>query len=45
MRANSLTSQVTGEKDNLGRILGDAYLHAPEAKYFCHWRYGKSSNR
>lgn len=32
MRANSLTSQVTGEKDNLGRILGDAYLHAPEAK-------------
>jgi len=32
MRANSLTSQITGEKDNLGRILGDAYLHAPEAK-------------
>lgn len=32
MRANQLTSQVTGEKDNLGRILGDAYLHAPEAK-------------
>lgn len=32
MRANPLTSQVTGEKDNLGRILGDAYLHAPEAK-------------
>lgn len=32
MRANSLTSQIVGEKDNLGRILGDAYLHAPEAK-------------
>ena len=32
MRANPLTSQVTGEKDHLGRILGDAYLHAPEAK-------------
>lgn len=32
MRANSLTSQIAGEKDNLGRILGDAYLHAPEAK-------------
>ncbi|MEO4203305.1 FAD-dependent oxidoreductase [Acinetobacter pittii] len=32
MRANPLTSQVTGEKDNLGRILGDVYLHAPEAK-------------
>jgi NADH dehydrogenase len=23
---------LLGEKDNLGRILGDAYLHAPEAK-------------
>lgn len=32
MRANSLTSQIVGEKDNLGRISGDAYLHAPEAK-------------
>ncbi|NUF38501.1 NAD(P)/FAD-dependent oxidoreductase [Acinetobacter lactucae] len=32
MRANSLTSQIAGEKDNLGRILGDTYLHAPEAK-------------
>jgi NADH dehydrogenase len=32
MRANSLTSQIVGEKDNLGRILGDAYLHASEAK-------------
>lgn len=32
MRANSLTSQIAGEKDNLGRILGDAYLHAPETK-------------
>lgn len=32
MRANPLTSQIAGEKDNLGRILGDAYLHAPEAK-------------
>lgn len=32
MRAHSLTSQIVGEKDNLGRILGDAYLHAPEAK-------------
>ena len=34
MRANSLTSQITGEKDNLGRLIGDAYLHAPEAKIF-----------
>ncbi|EPF88089.1 NADH dehydrogenase [Acinetobacter gyllenbergii] len=33
MRANSLTAQIAGEKDNLGRILGDAYLHAPEAKH------------
>lgn len=33
MRANSLTAQISGEKDNLGRILGDAYLHAPEAKH------------
>lgn len=32
MRANPLTSQVTGEKDNSGRLIGDAYLHAPEAK-------------
>lgn len=32
MRANSLTSQIAGKKDNLGRILGDAYLHAPETK-------------
>ncbi|OCY28235.1 pyridine nucleotide-disulfide oxidoreductase [Acinetobacter pittii] len=32
MRTNSLTSQITGEKDNLGRLIGDAYLHAPEAK-------------
>lgn len=32
MRANSLTSQIVGEKDNLGRLIGDAYLHAPEAK-------------
>lgn len=32
MRANSLTSQIAGEKDNLGRLIGDAYLHAPEAK-------------
>ncbi|MBI1447563.1 NAD(P)/FAD-dependent oxidoreductase [Acinetobacter sp. AC1-2] len=32
MRANSLTSQISGEKDNLGRLIGDAYLHAPEAK-------------
>ncbi|MER8074788.1 NAD(P)/FAD-dependent oxidoreductase [Acinetobacter pittii] len=32
MRANPLTSQVTGEKDNLGRLIGDAYLHAPQAK-------------
>ncbi|MCS4296745.1 MULTISPECIES: NAD(P)/FAD-dependent oxidoreductase [Acinetobacter] len=32
MRANSLTSQIVGEKDNLGRILGDVYLHAPETK-------------
>ncbi|WP_024433888.1 NAD(P)/FAD-dependent oxidoreductase [Acinetobacter baumannii] len=32
MRANPLTSQIAGEKDNLGRLIGDAYLHAPEAK-------------
>ncbi|WP_436897484.1 NAD(P)/FAD-dependent oxidoreductase [Acinetobacter gyllenbergii] len=32
MRANALTSQIAGEKDNLGRILADAYLHAPEVK-------------
>ncbi|MHC6186115.1 NAD(P)/FAD-dependent oxidoreductase [Acinetobacter sp. X9] len=32
MRANSLTFQIVGEKDNLGRLIGDAYLHAPEAK-------------
>ncbi|WP_336975554.1 NAD(P)/FAD-dependent oxidoreductase [Acinetobacter pittii] len=32
MRANPLASQITGEKDNLGRLIGDAYLHAPEAK-------------
>lgn len=32
MRANVLTSQIAGEKDNLGRILADAYLHAPEVK-------------
>jgi len=32
MRANPLTSQIEGEKDNLGRLIGDAYLHAPKAK-------------
>ncbi|MDC4781757.1 FAD-dependent oxidoreductase [Acinetobacter baumannii] len=32
MRANSLTSQIAGEKDNLGRLIGNVYLHAPEAK-------------
>ncbi|MDC5414568.1 FAD-dependent oxidoreductase [Acinetobacter baumannii] len=32
MRATPLTSQIAGEKDNLGRLIGDAYLHAPEAK-------------
>ncbi|HGW4639955.1 TPA: NAD(P)/FAD-dependent oxidoreductase [Acinetobacter baumannii] len=32
MRANPLTSQIAGEKDNLDRLMGDAYLHAPEAK-------------
>ncbi|HCT1753759.1 FAD-dependent oxidoreductase [Acinetobacter baumannii] len=32
MRANPLTSQIAGEKDNLGRLMGDAYLHVPEAK-------------
>ncbi|MDH2567646.1 FAD-dependent oxidoreductase [Acinetobacter baumannii] len=32
MRANPLTSQIAGKKDNLGRLIGDAYLHAPEAK-------------
>ncbi len=32
MRANPLASQIAGEKDNLGRLIGDAYLHAPEAK-------------
>ena len=45
MRANPLASQIAGEKDNLGRLIGDAYLHAPEAKTFCDWRYCKSSNR
>lgn len=34
MRANPLTSQIAGEKDNLGRLIGDTYLHAPEAKTF-----------
>ena len=34
MRANPLASQIAGEKDNLGRLIGDAYLHAPEAKTF-----------
>ncbi|WP_343620422.1 NAD(P)/FAD-dependent oxidoreductase [Acinetobacter proteolyticus] len=33
MRANSLTAQIAGEKDNLGRILADAYLHAPDAEH------------
>ncbi|EXH34559.1 MULTISPECIES: NAD(P)/FAD-dependent oxidoreductase [Acinetobacter calcoaceticus/baumannii complex] len=32
MRANPLASQIAGEKDNLCRLIGDAYLHAPEAK-------------
>lgn len=32
IRANPLASQIAGEKDNLGRLIGDAYLHAPEAK-------------
>lgn len=32
MRANPLTAQISGEKDNLGRILGDSFLHAPSSK-------------
>lgn len=32
MRANQLTTQINGEKDNLGRILGDSFLHAPSSK-------------
>lgn len=31
MRASSLTAQVPGERDPLGRILGDEFLHAPGA--------------
>ncbi|WP_299998325.1 FAD-dependent oxidoreductase [uncultured Cedecea sp.] len=32
MRASRLTAQLSGEKDHLGRVLGDAFLHAPGAK-------------
>jgi NADH dehydrogenase len=31
MRANSLTAQIPGEHDRLGRVKVDAFLHAPEA--------------
>jgi NADH dehydrogenase len=31
MRANPLTAQVPGEHDPLGRVIGDAWLHAPQA--------------
>lgn len=31
MRANSLAVQLPGEHDNLGRVIGDAYLRAPAA--------------
>jgi NADH dehydrogenase len=29
MRANPLAAQIAGEHDELGRVIGDAYLHAP----------------
>ncbi|GEN23234.1 NADH dehydrogenase [Halomonas cupida] len=32
MRASSLTAQIPGERDSLGRILGDEFLHAPGVK-------------
>ncbi|ENX42836.1 NAD(P)/FAD-dependent oxidoreductase [Acinetobacter sp. NIPH 2100] len=32
MRAHPLTAQISGEKDHLGRVLGDSFLHAPAAK-------------
>lgn len=32
MRAHPLTDQVPGERDATGRVLGDAFLRAPEAK-------------
>nr|WP_244866689.1 FAD-dependent oxidoreductase [Photorhabdus heterorhabditis] len=31
MSANPLTEQIPGDRDNSGRVLGDAYLHAPAA--------------
>lgn len=31
MRANALATQIPGEKDEIGRVVGDAYLHAPAA--------------
>lgn len=32
MRASPLAAQVPGDHDNLGRVIGDAYLHAPAAE-------------
>lgn len=32
LRANALAAQLPGEHDNLGRVIGDAYLHAPAAE-------------
>lgn len=31
-RANPLAAQITGEKDRFGRVIGDAFLRAAEAK-------------
>ena len=31
MRASPLTAQIPGERDTQGRVVGDAYLHAPAA--------------
>ncbi|KKC26945.1 NAD(P)/FAD-dependent oxidoreductase [Sphingomonas sp. SRS2] len=31
MRANALAAQIPGEHDPLGRVVGDAFLHAPQA--------------
>lgn len=31
MRASALTAQLPGEHDPIGRVIGDAWLHAPDA--------------
>lgn len=31
MRANALAAQIPGEKDEIGRVIGDSYLRAPAA--------------